>query len=388
MNNSAGVDAAFEDTKLDLDLATKEGLFYRAEDFWAVVGWAFTCACGREERGVEVASNKADKNKVDRNKVRMMKRRWRGAWKRLLCVMVEGLERDWAWRLASASAIEEEEERDRLLKQALIIRLLPPKRGSAGYKRVIRAIMANGQCRLGSMEWKEIWRDECISRKEIRKRRKRGDVRALVPLTAEEVRAAKKNRTLEKDSSDSDDDTQDEDDEDDVDEAEEKKSEGDCGGNGDKMEGIKYSKSHKYKPEEDPIKDWGGLDAVFLRQRLLALVSPSKPPPTFPPHDPLTNYSCLFNPAILGLLHTRIHSPPNPSLRANRYSAFSLPPYPPSVYLPITIPSLLPLVTSFITRFSSLTSRPNTKPRTPYPPHPLFSINPVPPTHPAMFGSP
>ncbi|RPB20245.1 hypothetical protein L211DRAFT_531589 [Terfezia boudieri ATCC MYA-4762] len=93
-------DDAFEDNSLDLRFAGKESLFERAEDFWAVVGWGFSCACAEIGYG------------VDAEKARALRRRW-GAWRRLLRVMVEGLERDWEERVRGEEGDEKKERREK-----------------------------------------------------------------------------------------------------------------------------------------------------------------------------------------------------------------------------------------------------------------------------------
>ncbi|KAF8433645.1 hypothetical protein BGX38DRAFT_1222220 [Terfezia claveryi] len=142
---SAGVmgesSEAFEDDKLDLRFAQKESIFDRGDDFWAVMGWGFTCACA--------------KGKGEREK--WMRRRWEGAWRRLIGVAVEGLERDWAERgkvenMLGGPEIAGDEGRE----GALVLKYLPGTTGSVGVRRVARAIFANGRGRM-SGEWKEVW---------------------------------------------------------------------------------------------------------------------------------------------------------------------------------------------------------------------------------------
>ena len=239
-------DDPFEDSSLDLRFAGKESLFERAEDFWAVVGWAFTCACAEVGYG------------VDAEKARALRRRW-GAWKRVLGVMMEGLERDWEERMRGGDG-EKKEER---LRRSLVMRWLPSKTGGAGYKRVVRAVMANGKGRLG-MEWKEVWRDEGVGLKGIRERKERRDMKKLVPLTKEEEKEARKRAILEGSSTEG-----------------EEEDEGDLNGSGDPKKSVDVDGDSTMLEASDlgtsspdaAILAWGGIEAVLLRQRLLILLS-------------------------------------------------------------------------------------------------------------------
>ncbi|KAF8461928.1 hypothetical protein BDZ91DRAFT_736065 [Kalaharituber pfeilii] len=153
---NSGDSGVFEDDKLDLKIATEKGMFERAGDFWAILGWGFTCACAEGEH--------AETRK-------WMRRRWDNAWKRVLRVMIEGLERDWVERaeidaeLVGESKENVDEEGMNLMggrggNGALILKLLPDaKAGSAGWRRVIRAILATGKGRMAG-EFKEIWMGE------------------------------------------------------------------------------------------------------------------------------------------------------------------------------------------------------------------------------------
>jgi len=135
---------AFEDDKLDLRFAQKENIFDRGDDFWAVVGWGFTCAC---------ANGKGEREK-------WMRRRWEGAWRRWIGVAVEGLERDWVERGKMENMLGGPEVAgDAGREGALVVKYLPGTTGSVGVRRVVRAIFANGRGRM-SGEWKEVWAGE------------------------------------------------------------------------------------------------------------------------------------------------------------------------------------------------------------------------------------
>lgn len=95
-----------------------------------------------------------------------MRARWDKAWKRWLEVMIEGLERDWIehkhngdQESSGAHGIEEYSTRE-----ALIVKYFPDSIGSAGIRRVMRAVFANGKGRMCG-EWKEVWPSETESLK-------------------------------------------------------------------------------------------------------------------------------------------------------------------------------------------------------------------------------
>ena len=135
---------AFEDDKLDLKFARRESVFDRGDDFWAVIGWGFTCACAK-------GKGKSEK---------WMRRRWEGAWRRWIGVVVEGLERDWVERGEVENMLGGPEVAGDMGRAgSLVLKYLPDMAGSAGIRRVVRAVFANGRGRMGG-EWKEVWAGE------------------------------------------------------------------------------------------------------------------------------------------------------------------------------------------------------------------------------------
>ena len=310
-------DDAFEDNSLDLRFAGKESLFDRAEDFWAVVGWGFSCACAEVGYG------------VDAEKARALRKRW-GAWRRVLRVMVEGLERDWAERVRG----EEGEEKRERLRRSLVVRWLPSKRGGAGYKRVVRAVMANGKGRLG-MEWKEIWRDEGVSLKRIRERKEKKNVRKLVPLTKEEEKEARKREILEGDSTEG-----------------EEEDDGDGNGVGDSKRNVDVDGDYTMAEASDldiskpdsATSAWGGVEAVLLRQRLLILLSSVChhqqwiPLPTL--HDELTDHLLSPTPFSISLPSIRLFTALLVTNSSLSYTYLTTPP-PSHIYLHPLFSSLL-----------------------------------------------
>lgn len=119
------------------ELPNEESLFSLAEELWPVVGWAFTCAV-------------------------LHKARWRW-WKLVLDVVLDGMERDWQLRRRFA---EETGDMDTLL-ESLVVRMLPDPVGSAGYRRVFRALLADGS-RKSAQEFDTIFPDELRPRRKKR----------------------------------------------------------------------------------------------------------------------------------------------------------------------------------------------------------------------------
>lgn len=248
---AGGNSEVFDDNKLDLELAQKESVFGRAEDFWAVIGWGFTCAC-------------ADRNAKGREK--WMGRRWEEAWKRWIRVVVEGLERDW---------VERREVEDRLgdqcggkgRKGALVLRYLPDTRGSAGVRRVVRAIFANGRGRMAG-EWKEVWKGETEGRSQGQvkivqqkavKRKARNGVWKGGSEEENDQSGELKNPFLDESDDNSLSGTSEDDDEE-----------------GEQSEGESISVgATSVAPEsfDNAADSWGGVEAVTLRRRIMLLVS-------------------------------------------------------------------------------------------------------------------
>ena len=257
--------SGFDDDRLDLQEAKRDGLFERVEDFWALVGWAFTCSCGEGEG--EAA--------------KWMKKRWEGAWRRLVAVMVEGLERDWVERgkesegLGSGGEAEEEEVKGR--RGALILTYLPETTGSAGLRRVIRAVFANGKGRIAS-EWKEVWAGEArgLNRtktshlREPSTRNGNGKATGKKDAGSRLGVLSKANSGAESLRMDFFEDNDELDFDGDEDEDEEEDQE-DRDGEGDVI--IVTPRSAESVIPDNPMDAWGGAEAVVLRRRILILVS-------------------------------------------------------------------------------------------------------------------
>ncbi|KAF3212795.1 hypothetical protein TWF679_005681 [Orbilia oligospora] len=100
----------------NLDIANEESVFKRCDDIWSVVGWALVCSC-------------------------IYKKRW-DVWRDFLELLIELLTNDFQERIDAA----EEDPRAVDLQGSLItaVGFLPDLGGGAGYKRIARAIFANG----------------------------------------------------------------------------------------------------------------------------------------------------------------------------------------------------------------------------------------------------
>ncbi|TGZ84809.1 hypothetical protein EX30DRAFT_325625 [Ascodesmis nigricans] len=222
-------------------IANEESLFTVAEDFWSIVGWAFNCSVKHKSR-------------------------WR-YWRNVLDVMVLALERDWEDRLKRYNEAMDKKKRkddnvmngssspsmdsssrkrfkrsntppfgsgpDTHLNNALILSFLPSTYGSAGYKRVIRSIFADGSER--STEFKELWPDELV------RRRKKLPGRQDIGKTM--------SRDYHEESSDEEDERLDD-----------ERGEEDM-----EMEDVA-------RPT-NVVDRWGGLESLDFRQRLLTLIS-------------------------------------------------------------------------------------------------------------------
>ena len=111
--------------KIDSDIVNEGSLWTNAEDFWHVVGWAFNCSV-------------------------LHKRRWE-VWRPWLEFMLDTLEADWGHRDAADL---------KGLQESLIASFLRDGRATGGSgRRVLRAIFADGQTR-AAHEFGEVWRNE------------------------------------------------------------------------------------------------------------------------------------------------------------------------------------------------------------------------------------
>ena len=124
---SGDVSPTFElGESIDSELANTGSLWTRAESFWQIVGWTFSCSV-------------------------LHKHRW-GRWSSLLGFIMNILELDWDRRRRGVG--------DEALGQSLIIKYIKSDRAVAGNERkILRAIFADGQPKAVT-EFGEIWPNE------------------------------------------------------------------------------------------------------------------------------------------------------------------------------------------------------------------------------------
>ena len=134
-----------DDEGIDIELANVGSLWTRAEEFWQVVGWCFNCSI-------------------------LHKRRWE-TWNAWLTYMLEVLEADWDAR--------EHGEGDKSREKGLIMRYINSGNTIAGKQRkILRAVFADGQ-KKSVTEFGEIWQNETKELKkdtEIKKVEKKIDI--------------------------------------------------------------------------------------------------------------------------------------------------------------------------------------------------------------------
>jgi hypothetical protein len=123
--------------------ATTDSVCGRADDCWAVVGWAFNCLYNNPKR-------------------------WE-YWRLWLGWYIDALEKDWQERLRLAAAILEttgdaRKAKQPLLKSMIFGSLLHNTSRSAG-RRILRAILTDGVNQKPLNEFKEIWMKETKERK-------------------------------------------------------------------------------------------------------------------------------------------------------------------------------------------------------------------------------
>ncbi|CUS08214.1 unnamed protein product [Tuber aestivum] len=203
-------DAFSTDDDLNGDLATIESLFNVADDFWSIVGWAFTCSVSHPKR-------------------------WEW-WKLVLDLMMDVVKQDWEDRLETKGVTGDKSTLD----GALFLKFLPQDTGSVGCKKIVRAIMTCAEEKSFN-EWKEIWENE-LSTKRPRKIRMGTQDTAFMGDGEDEEEEMKNWRG----EADSDGDTEMQ----------------DADNSGVEVEGLP-SVSEAY----------GGMESVDLRQRLLSMLS-------------------------------------------------------------------------------------------------------------------
>lgn len=209
---------------INSELAGAGSVWARAEDFWQVVGWGFNCSVAHPGR-------------------------W-GVWKGWVGFMVEVLEEDWGLRMGGGE-MEGEGSGEEGVEGSLIVRYLRLEGGKlGGNRRVVRAVFADGGAKALN-EFGEVFRNETRGR--------RGGDGGL-------KRMERKVNVEEGEFADYLEEDDDEDDEDD----------GVIGGKA-ALEATahasKAAPSDTHASSTDASALLGGMDALTLRLRLLALLS-------------------------------------------------------------------------------------------------------------------
>jgi hypothetical protein len=136
-------DSDDDDEQLRTPFAGEKSVFRQRDGFWQVVGWAFNCSVN-------------------------CKKRWE-RWRVWLEVMVEVLEEDYGARALAvrdevASGVEASLAIDKVAREALVMQYLEGAGGRGGRRRVVSAILADGGEK-AMREFGECWRNETKERK-------------------------------------------------------------------------------------------------------------------------------------------------------------------------------------------------------------------------------
>ncbi|EMD60226.1 hypothetical protein COCSADRAFT_184738 [Bipolaris sorokiniana ND90Pr] len=201
------------------DAANEKSLWYCAEDFWHIVGWAFNCAC-------------------------VYKKRW-SRWKLWLAVILDFLEAD--WEVCVRQSRDDDVDAETFFQESLLSHYIvgdesaPTNR--ARRRRIVKAIFATGMPE-SLKEYPEIWDRETAEPKRKKDEEQRiGEVDFETGDIADYA---------------SDDEMQD-------------ASEDEDGEDADEASAFQDYKS--IQNTQDAIEHLGGHDAIELRQRLLALLA-------------------------------------------------------------------------------------------------------------------
>jgi hypothetical protein len=149
---SSGADDERDHDRISGLMASEQSLWYRASDFWAVIGWAFNCSA-------------------------VYPQRWR-YWRAWLEFMLEVLEADWADRLRMDEEAHEQKgvEDDQTynnLKESILIMYLKQRNGRSGGLNAIRkAVLANGSKQL-MLSFQEVFEKETKGISQASRKRKR-----------------------------------------------------------------------------------------------------------------------------------------------------------------------------------------------------------------------
>jgi hypothetical protein len=201
--------------------ANEKSLWYRADDFWHIVGWAFNCSITH-------------------------KKRW-GRWKLWLATMLDFLESD--WEVCVRQGKDDEEAREAILQDSLIWRYIvgeesfPTNRASR--RNIVKAILATAT-QESLRDYPEIWEKETV---ELKRKKREDQPLGDVDFDTGEIADYGSDEEME-----------------DAPEATD----------GESMDEISSSTCDGgIKNVNDAVEHLGGQDAIELRQRLIALVSHS-----------------------------------------------------------------------------------------------------------------
>ncbi|KAJ6284404.1 hypothetical protein J3E71DRAFT_375373 [Bipolaris maydis] len=203
------------------DAANEKSLWYRAEDFWHIVGWAFNCAC-------------------------VHKKRW-SRWKLWLAVMLDFLEAD--WEVCVRQSRDDDGDAEALVRDSLLWHYIvgdesaPTNR--ARRRRIVKAIFATGMPE-SLREYPEIWDKETAEPK-----RKKDEEQRIgeVDFETGDIADYASDDEMQDASEDEDEDGEDAD------------------------EASAFQDYKSIQSTQDAIEHLGGHDAIELRQRLLALLT-------------------------------------------------------------------------------------------------------------------
>jgi hypothetical protein len=186
---------------------------------WGIVGWAFTCSVAHPERWVY--------------------------WKNFLECLLLAFEVDFGHRTmlydeshADAKPTKRKGIEPDVLEESLIMKMLPETKGSTGCRRVMRAMFANGTGK--THEFKQIWPDELL-----RRRPKMKGKRVMDSLFGEYGSGEDEKEPSKQTIDDPDEVAPDED--------------------------VEMKDASHANPST--VDEWGGVEAIGLRQRLLNIVN-------------------------------------------------------------------------------------------------------------------
>ncbi|EDN10581.1 predicted protein [Histoplasma mississippiense (nom. inval.)] len=132
--DTSGTSPDSDTALINMELAHRGSLWFRSEDFWSAVGWAFNCSVLHPKRWS----------------------RWR-VWLELMC---DVLEDDWTERENSSRNGAKLSPSNNILRQSLIFKYISGTSGVSGqHRRIVRAIFADGS-QVSLNEFKEVFRNE------------------------------------------------------------------------------------------------------------------------------------------------------------------------------------------------------------------------------------